>query len=701
MSFVRGPNPIWTEFNLTGAIFDDTYYAFFLTNVLPYTFQAVYQTPNGISWSNPIEFSASGGLPNNLYFDPTLVYRIEFRQGPNDTFPLIGNPIENYVPGSSGGSSVVVDSLFTAQNLITNPQFSDVNFNSTITFTTAGTYDIAPGWQLLLAGTGTATVTQTPNPGFPATTGNPPYFLTIATSGGWTNVQLIQTFVNNGAIFAGGAIGLTFTAEAQGATYPLTVEYNPSGTSNFQDIFSGVIATGSFISYGAAIDLNSSVNTNTGFAANVQIIFQLQNAGTISLTNVQITGQSTPLVNATLIPSFNEQTYEQIVNNEFHIYRNSLVRQAKDTILVGWDFPLNPWQFTTTAITNVAVNQYTADQTIVIQQNYVTNAVGNNIAVGQASLTNDKGFQATAVTATNQFGILQYLEFQSTLPYWGQPLSSLIIAQLVSTKSPITPVKIKMRLIYLNNTPTATSQNYPVLSWTDGGDPVFAAGITAITPPNDPAYTLTNALQQFPFDGMVLPQLVATPQTLGIFVYTVGDMNSVATADSIIFKDISLVPNQFAIASNPKTADQVLRECQYYWEQSYNVGTLPSGTNVGMETATKELVVTGPAGGIFTATLYGKTIEVDFKQTKRSIPAVTFYSPDSTINTIMGTIYINGSATSGDIGIGSWTAINSSTDNLIIAPTGTGAYFQATGTSAFVGWEGAFRWQYTANSRLG
>lgn len=98
MSFTRSANPIWFFDNLVGQPFDDTYYAFFLTNTLPYLPQAVYQDPNGESpWNNPLEFQPSSGLPQNLYFDPGEVYRIEFRQGPTQTAPLI-YLVEDYVP---------------------------------------------------------------------------------------------------------------------------------------------------------------------------------------------------------------------------------------------------------------------------------------------------------------------------------------------------------------------------------------------------------------------------------------------------------------------------------------------------------------------------------------------------------------------------------------------------------------------------
>src|ERR1700679_3565325 len=113
-NFVRAANPIWWLPDLTGFPLNDQYYAFFQENDLPYAPQAVYQDPNGISpWPYPLHFQPSGTLPNNLYFDETLVYRIVIRQGPDDTSPLIWL-IENFVPGE--GSTASTTSLLTSAN---------------------------------------------------------------------------------------------------------------------------------------------------------------------------------------------------------------------------------------------------------------------------------------------------------------------------------------------------------------------------------------------------------------------------------------------------------------------------------------------------------------------------------------------------------------------------------------------------------
>src|ERR1017187_2056351 len=166
MSFVRGANPIWLFDDLVGNILDDTYYISFLTNTLPYLPQNVFRDNQGmVPWNNPIEFLANGTLPNNIYGDRDLVYRIEIRQGPTQHDQLIYE-VNDYIFGA--GSSIVPDTVGVQANQISNSQFSQVDFGiipggaatPSLVLNTAGTYEIAPGWFITLIGTGTLTITQ-------------------------------------------------------------------------------------------------------------------------------------------------------------------------------------------------------------------------------------------------------------------------------------------------------------------------------------------------------------------------------------------------------------------------------------------------------------------------------------------------------------------------------------------------------------
>ena len=102
MSIVRAANPKWYFTDLTGNPLDDNYWAFFLTNTMPYSPQDVYQDAAGTTpWNNAmVQFDASGTLPDNLYFDDTLVYRIEIRQGNLSSDPLIWE-VNDYIPNNS------------------------------------------------------------------------------------------------------------------------------------------------------------------------------------------------------------------------------------------------------------------------------------------------------------------------------------------------------------------------------------------------------------------------------------------------------------------------------------------------------------------------------------------------------------------------------------------------------------------------
>lgn len=725
ITYVRGPNPIWFFNNLTGMPLDDTYYAFFLTNDLPYVPSPVYQDPNGISpWSDPIEFQPSGGLPNNLYFNPTLVYRIEIRQGPDQTYPLIWL-VQNYVPGEGGaGGSTITDPLTVAANLITDPNFSDLFFSSPYTYIqgTPGTYtlNVAPGWQLILTGAGTTVLTQGTLAGSSNTFGNPSYYLEVNNTG-WTTAILTQTLSNNGALFANGAIAVAFTAQAVTTAQNITVNYVPNGTANSQTIVSAPVTTGGFVEYYGAVDLNPSTNTNTDGAGNVQIQFVLPGTGNVELTNIQVTGQSVPLsVNFTppprptipgSVPNYQELTYGQIVNAEFNIYRDSILNHPKDTILTGWNFALNPWQSAAKTVTNIAANQYTADQTIVLQEKYISSsgATGNNVAVGQAADTYNYGLQVNAVTANNQFALLQYIDASTIRPYWGQNLSAMVKALLVTTQSSM--ITFKMRLIYIAGTPSSTSDAYPIETWAAGQDPVFASGVTAIVPQNDPVYTLSAATPMlFPFNKFMLPASSNVNMTLGVLLYTTSNMSTTGP-DSIIFNEISLVQNDFAILSNPETYDEVLRKCQFYYEKSYEPGVLPgANTGINQKSAPQFVVYDGSTY----SNLYQKTFQLDFVQTKRAAPTVTLYDPAGDSGKVEVALLESGVTETAYGGSANANPFNQSVsgewtpaiylDRAIYTCANTTSSQITTGgagSAAAQGDEGIIYYHYVANSRLG
>ena len=200
MSFTRSASPIWFFDNLTGAPFDDTYYAFFLTNTLPYLPQTVYEDPNGVSpWGSPLEFNASSGLPENLFFNPSLVYRIEFRQGPTQNDPLIWL-VEDYVPTPVVNPGLAGQLAFYATNgvILSGGGVGNIAGTTTNDNAAAGNVGEFISSTILSAGAVSLTSTVTANiTSIPLTAGDWNVWGNIATTpGSGTTTSNIQAWIN-------------------------------------------------------------------------------------------------------------------------------------------------------------------------------------------------------------------------------------------------------------------------------------------------------------------------------------------------------------------------------------------------------------------------------------------------------------------------------------------------------------------------
>lgn len=718
--FVRAPNPIWFMVDLIGQPLNDEYYAFFLTNTLPYLPQNVYRDPQGMTvWTgNVIEFYPNGTLPDNLYFDPNLVYRIEIRHGNSQADPLIYE-INNFVPGDGLTPSNNSLAILGNENQISNSNFSHINFVSPLVISAAGTYNIAPDWYLILTGAGTTTITQLILSGdqFPANPPPPfPYALRFANSG-WSTVTLQQRFFNNGAIWSLGAI--TGSIEGRAITIPQTVSMNyvPSNSSTAPGqptaIFSKQFMTGDYQTINGAVDVNFTGNTNLGTSAYVDIQILLPATGTVDISNIQIIGQTSPLPITfnplTDIPDYQQETDERIVDHLFHYYKSQLVTKPKRSLLTAWNFPLNPFQFGTTTVTTVSsITSYVCDQTILHQE------AASQLQIGRNTIDQRQNLVVKAVTAATQtrFALIQYIDPKTTMPFWSYVLSAFARARIVTVHG--TSVRLKCRLIYRSSLPSSIGNAEPISSWAANSDPTFAAGWTAIAPLNDPAYVLLNsyatdevsggtAYPAVSFDSFQMPEANNSNMTLGIVVYTMDNLNATSgTEDSIEFDKISLIPSYFGADAEAQTWDEVWRECQFYYERSY-----PLGTAVGANTAAGIRQFVDPLGGDYSSTiLYKTSFNLIYNQVKRSIPSTTFYSEDGTINNIRlgvwnGTSYEAPSAGGNPVNIATseWDVISSTMSGIYMRPNNTNA--ETIFTSPPGSRQGEMLFHYVADSRLG
>lgn len=651
---IRGENPVWFWNNLTGSPVDTTYWMFFLSNVFPYNFQSVFEDPAmSTPWANPIEFQANAGLPDNIYFDPTLVYRLEVRQGPTQSDPLIGNPINNYVPGSSGGSTIISDYLLVAENMITNPQFVDLLFQSPLTYSqsSSGTYTVpvGPGWNVILVGSGSLTLTQGVNDGVSDITGNPAYVMQFTTSGSWTSVILQQQFTNNGAIFSGGAVAVALQAFATGASHTMTVSYNPSTGASTNIIASATVNTGSFQSFAGAVNIPDSTSTDTDGSAYVNINFSLPTAGTVTLSNIQLTGQSTPLSDEftedPTPPAYQELTYQRMVDHEFNYYRNNLVGRPLPSYLVGWDFPLNPAQLYGPSLSTLTLggnnlSQYIWDQTIAFISTDACLAFSRSTDTGGLSVINNNG------SASTTFAFVQYIAGQQLLDITGGGVSP-------QSKD------LSVQLQCLINTASMQLKGTVSLYWTTGTIPTITAGTNLSLVSAVAAGGIPTAGNGGPWTAIPNSQgnqgsyVNNVPFILGTFgistsVVTVGlngwncagisglenatcmaivvAFDSIAPTNGITLNYCSLVPGTVPAPPAPQTADEVLRQCQYFYESSYTPGVLPGTvTAVGQKSAPAFVYVDGSGNDW----LFARSFTVNYQQVKRAAPSFVIYSPAS------------------------------------------------------------------------
>lgn len=304
---IRGSNPIWVEVDLTANLFDDTFYLFVLTNTIPYIPANVYHDPDlMVPWTQPIQFLANGTLPIDIFFVPNTIYRLEFRQGPTQSDPLIYE-VNNYSPGS-GGSTPIDTVALTSSNQISNPQFSQISFISPLMLTgvTNQTVKIGPDWFLVLTGTGSVTATQLRLNNTNINPSNAPYALQLNLSG-WTEAVLRQRFFQNGMLWANKSVASAITAISPGVPLPLTANLVDSNGTPLGQVLNVPAVDGVWTEYSGVATLPATTNPNTPPAAYIDYLLTLPNNGQIAFTSIQLVVEDIPVELSFIQDSINRQ----------------------------------------------------------------------------------------------------------------------------------------------------------------------------------------------------------------------------------------------------------------------------------------------------------------------------------------------------------------------------------------------------------
>jgi microcystin-dependent protein len=312
---IRGANPIWSEVDLQGKLFDDTFYLFVLQNTIPYNPATVYHDPDlNVPWTQPIRFLGNGTLPVDIYFESDVVYRLEFRQGPTQQDPLIYE-VDNYVAGT-GGTTPVDTVAFASSNQVTNPQFALMSLQNPVTI--AGTdpdpIEIAPGWTLLLAGTGTVTITQVPLNDSNINPSNAPYALQL-TMNGWTadSVILRQRLQQNGMLWADKIVSTTLTSRLNGSPQSVTATLVDSNSAVLATILPLTPINEGWNEYTGHAQLPDTTNPNTPPAAYIDYLLHLPSNIDIYITSIQLVVQELPFE-----PPFEQDSINRQIDHTYN-----------------------------------------------------------------------------------------------------------------------------------------------------------------------------------------------------------------------------------------------------------------------------------------------------------------------------------------------------------------------------------------------
>jgi hypothetical protein len=599
-----------------------------------------------------------------------------------------------YIPASSESAITSI-----IENELSNPQFAEVLFESPLTITFNAVTDevisIAPNWDLVLTSPGVGSVTMnvlTPTGSLNRIT-NPGTLLNI-TSAGLSSLKLRQRIYGSPNLWGSGYIAGTFVAKTYGGTdATLTLSYSQSdGTVVDEVIITATLtADGAYAAHTGTVLIPASNSTESFPDAYIDIFFDLPLSTEIDITSVMIA-----FTNETSIEniSYSQESLDRQVDHLFHYYKPQLEYKPIPSYLVGWDFPLNPAQPHGSTIaapfaTGANTSNYVWDQTIAFQ------SVDSSLTFSRSSTT--KGLSITAAVAT-QFAIIQYLPLE-------QARELLSSRNAIALKGSISTGTLTgyINLYWTTDAslPDLNAATYhSLVSGLTAGVPAVANGTwTKVTRGNlneDASFSLTTTNTEFTFNGWDATSTAGKTTATYLAIVISFDQLSLASVATLDY--CSLVCGDIATRPAPQTPDEVLRECQYYYESTYPIGSAPGAVEITNLVLAQQDIRTTGGNDLLLATPFGYRYQVN----KRTAPALTFYSGASgTAGKVEGYLYQSGaSVNQTEITFSTgWTVLTNGTKGFIYVPPGSIQTFTSAGAGtlpqAFIGFHN------TADARLG
>lgn len=605
--------------------------------------------------------------------------------------------VTNWPPNTfSGGNTGEVTTSVT-QNILTNPQFAEVLFTPPpagggTVFTVSGTnsvLQIAPAWYVKTTGSGTVTVTQVSNSS--QTPSEAPYYLEVVTAG-LSAFMLYQRIDMSPRLLYGSSVSAYFEAATPNNTeILLTLNYAPSDGGTLQQLAQGTttnnLAFTAISTQTTAIVLDSTpVNTdNAAGYVDIQLIPGTVNCS-LELTSFQVVG--VPETVPPTLPEFIQISTPQQISELYWYDKPNLFYEPIPSYLTAWDFPLNPYQIqgTGTFASNAGgANSayYVADQTILFQ------------TVTSAFTTTPTALALTATAAsTSSFAIIQYLS--------GNVVQELLTQRLsVQIKCSKTGAVLAGTVGLYWTAGAVPVLPLSVFSSITAGVPALTAGWTAVPRVLGAASfntTTTTGVTTFNFSGFdatAVNTSTAVNFAIGI------TFNTMTSGDVFTLDYCSLVGGDIPTRPAPQNPDEVLRECQYYYEKSYDTTVVPgTNTNVGAIYAQQQVSVSGG-----TYAMYACPFVVTYNTVKRAIPSITtlrLYAPGGTIDSVLSNASNSDSVVPGTntTAITIWGTRTFGTKATSFTMS-TAAPVVNTPTATNSGQHGWIQYQYTINCQLG
>lgn len=618
-------------------------------------------------------------------------------------------------PPNVEGNTNPTDFFEGSENAISNPQFVKVLFSpnigaSTFTLSVSGTNtetQIAPGWSLITTGTDTITLQQL-DISDANVISNPPYALAIQSGASITSMKLRQKFNETPRLFANGFVnGSVLAASTGSSALSLTLTYTQSNGSSFPIVTSSTTTNNLYSTIQGTINITPVTSSDAAPTGYSTLDITLPLGSLIKLTSVQLVS----VQNASSQTEFLQETVDRQVDHLFHYYKPQLEFKPIPSYLVGWDFPLNPAQPLGDTIaapfaTGVNTSNYVWDQTIAFQ------SVDSSLTFSRSSTT--KGLVTTAAVAT-QFALIQYLPVEQAREILSQR-NAIALKGAISTGT----INGYVNLYWTTDAslPDIKAATYhSLVSALTAGVPTVGNGTwnkVSRDSLGDAHFTLTTSNTEFSFNGW--DATATTGKTTATFIAIVISFNQLSLASAVTLDYCSLVGGDIATRPAPQTKDQVLRECQYYYERSY-----APGVATGLNTLADSLNFTQGAsvdtGGssALPCLFYQRSFGFNFKQTKCAVPSTVLWST-KTLNT-SATVTANlvyhdsggggsNQTDSGDVTWASyWSASTTGTQsyNLVTrADQITGTPFSSNlGTGPVTDSAGWITFHYVADARLG